>query len=358
MSASFKHTLNILLFSPVLVFGTASQTVDATDTATTATETPQKIQDNNIKITLPTVPKPPEVIMLNGNSTIGSDRSIKFSKRIPPDYIPHGFDNQNEVKSTGDSDIGKVIQGKISAYLRGEFMDVKSVEEKLKDAGFQIVASIPLDKEATLTSVVFTDKSLIAMSSKERRGFMASLRVLVDTEDKSISFINPLYAAKGFLQQDFNETSAKEILAKLLSQFPDLQNSRDTLKFQLLSNYQFMTGMPHYEEMIEVAKGDNLLEKITDNKQVLFVQNLENGSTLIGVELSRRTNTFTKKIGRNNVAMLPYPILIENGKAKILDPKYYIAYMYPMLKMSEFMSIASIPDAIIKDCEKIFKKKK
>jgi hypothetical protein len=55
--------------------------------------------------------------------------------------------------------------------------------------------------------------------------------------------------------------------------------------------------------------------------------------------------------------MLPYPILIENGKAKILDPKYYIAYMYPMLQMSEFMTIATIPDAMVKDCERVFRKK-
>ena len=84
-------------------------------------------------------------------------------------------------------------------------------------------------------------------------------------------------------------------------------------------------------------------------------QNLENGSTLIGIQLSKRTGTFTRRIGRNNAAMLPYPVLIENGKAKILDPKYYIAYMYPMLQMSEFMTIATIPDAMIKDCEKVFK---
>jgi hypothetical protein len=29
-----------------------------------------------------------------------------------------------------------------------------------------------------------------------------------------------------------------------------------------------------------------------------------------------------------------------------------------MLKMSEFMTIATTPDAMIKDCEKVFKKKK
>lgn len=260
-----------------------------------------------------------------------------------------------KVEKTVHANIGAENQGKISAYLRGEFMDVKTVEEKLKTAGFEVLASVPVNKDGTLTSVVFTDKSLITMSSKENRGFMASLRVLVDTKDKTMSIINPLYIAKGFLQNDFEENAAKEILAKLVTQFPNLENSKDSLESKLLPKYQFMLGMPHYEDMIEVAQGDDLLEMVKDNDNVLFAQDLENGSTLIGIQLSKRTNSFTRRIGRNNAAMLPYPILIENGKAKILDPKYYIAYMYPMLKMSEFMTIATIPDAIIKDCEKIFK---
>jgi len=286
------------------------------------------------------------------------DRSIKFSKRIPPNYIPHRFDKQKKMKQSTNTNIGEVNHGRISAYLRGKFMDVKTVEEKLKAAGFEVLTSVPVDKKGTLISVVFTDKSLVSMASKANRGFIASLRALVDTKEKTISITNPLYMTKGFLQTDFDEKSANKILVKLITQFPHLKNSKDALKFQLLPKYQFMNGMPHYEDMIEVASGDDLLEKIKDNDKVLFTQKLENGSTLIGIKLSKRTRTFTRRIGRNNAAMLPYPILIENGKAKILDPKYYIAYMYPLLQMSEFMTIASIPDAMIKDCEKVFKKRK
>ena len=283
------------------------------------------------------------------------DRSIKFSKRVPPNYIPHRFDKQKKLKQSTNTRIGEVNQGRIAAYLRGPFVDVKTVEEKLKSAGFEVLTSVPVDKKKTLISVVFTDKSLVSMASKENRGFIASLRVLVDTKDKTISITNPLYMTKGFLQTDFDEKAAKKILVKLLTQFPELKNSKDALKFQLLPKYQFMNGMPHYEDMIEVASGDDLIERIKDNEKVLFRQTLENGSTLIGIQLSRRTGTFTRRIGRNNAAMLPYPVLIENGKAKILDPKYYIAYMYPMLQMSEFMTIATTPDAMIKDCEKVFK---
>jgi hypothetical protein len=52
---------------------------------------------------------------------------------------------------------------------------------------------------------------------------------------------------------------------------------------------------------------------------------------------------------------MPYPILLEGGVAKMLNPKYYLAVSYPMLKMSQFMAIASVPDDMIDECEVMFK---
>jgi len=334
-------------------------TVAKVETTPTPTQTKGqqiKVGDSIVNIA---IPKVPSVIQLNETTNKSTmDRSIKFSKRIPPNYRPHSFDKKQKEKTSTNTRIGEVNKGKISAHLRGAFMEVAKVEENLKSAGFKVITTVPVNKDGTLVSVVFTNDALIHMASKPNRGFMASLRVLVDTKEKKISITNPLYMAKGFLQDTFDNKAAHKLLAKLINQFPNLKNSKDTLKFQLLPKYQFMKGMPYYENMIEVASGDNLLEKIKDNKKVLFTQTLENGATLIGIQLSKRTNKFTKRIGRNNAAMLPYPILIEDGKAKILDPKYYIAYMYPKLTMSEFMTIATIPDAMIKDCEKVFRKKK
>lgn len=317
---------------------------------------PPKVPKIPSKIALPSVPKVPEAIKFKNHDM--TDRSICFSKRTPPGYIPHRFDKLKKVHKSTNTRIGEVNGGRISAHLRGEFMEVKKVEEKLKAAGFEVLVSAPVNKKSTLISVVFTDKSIVSMASKPTRGFMATLRVLVDTKEKSICITNPLYMAKGFLQTDFDEKSANKLLLRLINEFPGLKNSKDALKYQLLAKYQFMNGMPHYEDMIEVASGPDLLEKIKDNKKVVFIQTLDNGSTLIGIKLSKRTRKFTKKIGRNNAAMLPLPILIENGKAMILDPKYYIAFMYPLLKMSEFMTIATVPDAMVKDAERVFKKRK
>jgi len=306
--------------------------------------------------TVPTVPLVPKATLVEGS--INTSRAIQFSKRVPPNYVAHKFDNLPEPKFSNNIRIGEVVQGRISAYLRGDFIEVKAVEERLKKAGFTILSSSPVNKKKTLISVVFTNASLITMASKTNRGFMATLRVLIDTKEKNINITNPLYMTKGFLQDDFEEKSAKVLLEKIVKIFPKVINSKDALKFQLLSKYQFINGMPFYQDMIQVASGEDLLERIQKNKRVVFSQKLENGSTLIGVKLSKRTRKFSKKIGRSNTGMLPYPILIENGTAKILDPKYYLSYMYPLLSMSEFMTIASIPDAMVKDCKRVFRKKK
>ena len=316
-----------------------------------------KTANGEVKITLPTVPTPVKAIQLTDNNSI-SNRGIKFSKRVPPNYIPHRFDNIKKVKVSTNTRIGEVSKGRISAYLRGAFMEVTEVEERLKKAGFTILSAAPVNKKKTLISVVFTNPAMISMASKPNRGFMAALRVLVDTKEKSISITNPLYMSKGFLQSDFDEKAANTILVNIIDNFPRLKNSKDVLKFQLLPSYQFMNGMPRYEDMLEVASGNDLLERIKDNKKVVFTQKLDNGSVLIGIKLGKRTRKFTKRIGRNNAAMLPYPVLIENGKAKILDPKYYISFMYPLLKMSEFMTIATVPDAMYKDVQRALRKKK
>jgi len=195
------------------------------------------------------------------------------------------------------------------------------------------------------------------MADKPNRGFVASLRVLVNKTDKEIAFINPLYVSKAYMQDDFDQNKIAPVMDKIRTAFPDLRNCVDTLKFHLLPKYRFMSGMPYYQDMITVAKGKNeeLLAKVKNNANVVFTQEISKERILVGVQLSKRTAKFVKKIGTKNGALLPYPMVIENGEAKILDPKYYIAIMYPMLKMSEFMTISTVPGAIQVDCEAIFR---
>ena len=311
-----------------------------------------------IDIIIPTPPKV-TVVSTNGENDSLTDRSIKFSKRVPANYITSAERYAKHPKTTVDKNapvkiIGLVDKGRISAYLRGDLMDVKTASDKLKNAGFDVLVAEPLNKEKTLVSIVFTSAELKKMASKTDRGYMATLRLLIDPKNKQISITNPLYVAKAFMQDEFDDTIPKKILESISKEFSGLRNSLDKLKFQLLPKYQFMFGMPYYEDMETVAKGSNLVEKLKKDK-IVFQLKLDNGAVLVGVKLSENTSSFTNKIGTNNAAMLPYPILIENGEAKVLEPKYYLSLMYPQLAMEQFMTISSVPDEIVDECEKVFK---
>jgi len=252
---------------------------------------------------------------------------------------------------------GHIEKDFISAYLRGPLATAAQVEADLKNAGFEILGTHAVDKKGDLNTIIVTCPSLKKMANNKNRGFMGVLKVLVDDVNKQISISNPLYFAKAYLQDDFDKVAATKVLDKLNQTFEGLQNSKDGMEFDDLSSYHFAMSMPYYEDMETVASGDNtkLLEKAKASGSVVFELGLDNGATLLGVKLEKRTTKFAKKIGAENAAVIPYTILIENGEAKVLAPKYSLALHYPLLSMTGFMTIATVPGAILKDCEKIFK---
>lgn len=322
-------------------------------------------QNETITIKVPEVPKvlakvpTVDVLIIGGSDNkdevikeLNTTGMVGTSKRIPPN-----FNKKESTEVFKDIKVGEVNNFKISAYLQSSLIPKDELIKKLQDAGFKLLGEYKIDKKGELTSIIFTNKEITDLASKEMRGFAGSLRVLIDKTNSRISFSNPLYVMKAFMQDEYNEKIAKETLNKIHSVFKDLKNSKDIVKFSRLERYHFMENMPYYQDMIKIAIGDNktLLEKAKKSKKIVYEHHLDNGSVIVGVELSSRTSKFVKKTGYQNSALLPYPVLIEKNTAKILSPKYYIAVMYPMLSMSEFMTIATIPGAIEKDCDRVFR---
>jgi len=321
---------------------------------------------DELHITLPNVPKADakvvsavKVVVHNSgseNSDVAEEKrknqGIVFSKRVPPNY------NKKELQQNDKTSlIGEVFNNKVAAYLQAQLTSENDVISKLKHAGFEILAKYPLDKKKKYVSIVFTNKEMIQASSKDGRGFAATLRLLINNKNNTVNINNPLYVMKAFMQEDYDEKLAKATLSSIRDSFSDIKESKELIKFTFLEKYQFMVGMPYYQDMIELATNSNesLLSNARKSDKIIYEQKLDNGSTTIGVKLSRRTNKFVKKIGFDNGELLPYPVLIENNKAMILAPKYYIALMYPTLSMSEFMGIATVPGAIERDCDKVFR---
>ncbi len=317
--------------------------------------------NNSVNITIPKPPKvvTPITIKIDGVDSAQHDRSIKFSKRMPPNYINskerYAKDGKGTALSSSTKRVGEVDKGRVSAYLRAPIVNVERARERLTDAGFEIVKIVDLTNSKSLVSIVFTNKALKRLASKKDRGFVGTLRLLYDKKNKQVSVTNPIYFTKAMLQDEYNQKEAQKLLVAITKAFPKAKDSMDKLKFQLLPKYHFMKGMPYYKDMVVVARGDNLLSKLENNKHILYKINLANGVTLAGVKLEENTQKFIKKIGVKNAAMLPYPLIIERGEAKILDPKYYLPLMYPQLTMEGFMTIATIPESIIEDCIGVFK---
>jgi len=321
-----------------------------------------------INIKIPDVPEVPKVEAVVPTVNVTSSASSKTNAQIIEEatrkkeviFSDHVAPEMVEIQDAPEKviEVGDIDNGRVPAYLHAAFMSVKDVVKTLESAGFTILAKHKVDKKANATSIIFTNAVLQKAASKNLRGFAAALRITVDKKNKLLNISNPIYMQRAFMQDEYDSLLAEKTLATLRNAFKGLKNSDEVIKFRVLERFQFMEGMPRYADMQVIKKAPNvaLLESAKKSKKIVYEQKLENGAVVIGVKLGKRTSKFIKKTGYQNSGLLPYPVLIENGEAKILDPKYYIAVMYPMLKMSQFMKIATVPGAISKDVDKIFRK--
>ena len=239
---------------------------------------------------------------------------------------------------------------KISAYYTAPYASAKTVKSKLGKAGFKVLATYSPAGHDNQKVVIFTNKKLTALASKKSRGFAAIQRVMVDSKAKTVMVTNPSYWLAAFMQKDYNAADATAVQNGISKALGKLTATKDVLDAGDLSGYHFMIGMPYYKEMIELKAGG----KVKAKKKV-FELKLANGSTLIGVNMGKTTESFVDKIGTDKAILLPYTILVEDGKGYALHPKYYIALSYPLLSMGQFMGISSIPDVIDRKLKKIFR---
>ena len=321
-----------------------------------------------INIKLPEVPEVPKVEAVVPTVNVTSNSSSKTNAQIIEEatrkkviiFSDHVAPEMMEEKNTSKKkiEIGDIKDGRVTAYLHAPFMSAEDVVKILESSGFTVLSSFKVDKKGTATSIAFTNAGLQKAAARNMRGFASALRITVDKKNKLLNISNPIYMLKAFMQEEYDAALAENTLATLRNSFKDLQNSKEVIKFRVLERFQFMEGMPRYADMQIIKKAPNaaLLKSAKKSKKIVYEQKLDNGAVVLGVELGKRTSKFIKKTGYQNAGLLPYPVLIENGEAKILDPKYYIAVMYPMLKMSQFMKIATVPGAISKDVDKIFRK--
>jgi len=239
----------------------------------------------------------------------------------------------------------------LSAYYAAQVQSVGNLKKKLESNGFTILSTTePLPSHIVLS---ITNPQLQATNT-----FMAVLNMHIDLKNE-IRIQNPSYLGQAYLREKFIYGQFSETIKSLQKVLGDLYEVKDTYKTDKLASFQFMMGMPHFDDMIEIAEGAELVSKVTGKKaqeQVLYRLKLPNESILVGHKLKKETNHFLTKISaERNTNILPYQSLIQKNKVLILDPTYYLALALPLLEMSDFMKISSAPGDIEKDIKSIYK---
>lgn len=253
----------------------------------------------------------------------------------------------------------KLAKEMVNTSYTVQDVDSSLVKKRLKRAGFKILGEHFVAQDAALKTILYTNSRLIRAGAKTDRGFAAVMRVMVDDGRREAIFVNPEYQLRAFMQKSYDSGLAKSVANSLRYAFKNLQVTiPDMLERKALADYHFMVGMPRYGEMAVVAEGrtETLLKNFIKNSadKIIFDLKLSRSSYLFGVNLDRKIEKFVYKTGTDQAALLPYMVLIEKGKAKILAPKYYIALMYPSLTLAEFLRIAHIPGNIEKQIKKMF----
>jgi hypothetical protein len=239
----------------------------------------------------------------------------------------------------------------LTAYYASNPQTINSITTKLKANGFTILGENEILKGKTVITI--TNNELTKTNS-----FVSTINILVNGIDE-IRVQNPSYFGAAYLQKNFKYGQFKSTLTSLQAVLGDMYEVTDINEFSELADYNFMFGMPHLNDIIELAQGDDLLAKLTGknaDKYVAYTLALPNGATLVGHKMRSRDNKFLNKVeAEKNAQLLPYQAMIKDGKAYMLDPKFYLALSLPLLTMTDFMKIATTPDKIEETLKKAYK---
>jgi len=331
-----KNILMLLLFLTINMYSesTTSNTTDINKTVL--------YQDNEIKALKAKIKK--------------LEAELENYKKVKPvatavNLVPVKKELKPEVVKTERFVWSDTPPKKLSAYFTAAYQSIDELSAKLEDNGFEILA----------VDEILEGKKVLSISSealKNTNSFMAVLHILIN-KGKEIRVQNPSYFAAAYLREkytygDFNTTV--HALQKVLG---EMYITKDIYPLNDLPDYNFMLGMPKFEDSIVVDKGDDLVSKLTKesmSKYVSYALTLPNGSVLVGQKLKKHTYEYLLKINASdNAQLFPYEVMIENKRAYMLAPKYYLALSLPRLSMTDFMKIASAPEEIIKDIQQAYK---
>jgi hypothetical protein len=264
-------------------------------------------------------------------------------------------------------------QKSLSPYLKvgtwDESMEdaVHKVKSALETANFVVLGDYAPEGNSKLHVVAFTRNDLqkICITKKDRGALASILKIgLVEKNGTiTISMLNSMYLFYAYLGDDMDghkkqlskiAGDVKTAMSMLGDEFLPFGGSEDP---EDLKDYHFMAFMPRFEDPVELNEFDSfeegleIIRKNLDAGKGNTVKVYEliipgNEIAIFGVGLLDKEEgeaLFLPIIGEDNIAAMPYEIILQGDEATMLHGKYRFAVHWPQLTMGEFMKIMSTP---------------
>jgi hypothetical protein len=261
--------------------------------------------------------------------------------------------------------------------------DIGEVSEKLKtsiaDAGYDILGSYAPGKQSDLYVIVFTnDVTKTACQDIGSQGLIAATyRIGLEKTTSGVvaSSVDPSYQWRAYLNENFENASAslapiataymnfcKSIGNGHMDSFGGVVDEDDLLE------YHYMMGMPYYEDQVTIKEfnsysdAKSAIEKnLTSAAGVQHVFTLSNDQkqvAIYGIGLTDQEigeSHFLSIIGQSHVAALPYELIVDGKKVKMLHGRFRFALYWPELTMGTFTKIMSTPGDVEDMMERLVK---
>ena len=269
-----------------------------------------------------------------------------------------------------------VLAQDISPYIKvGETTNSmqqtsEAVINALTNHSFTILGKYNPENKNNLQVIVFTSTDLknTVVKVSDRGALGAAFKVgLVEKDGKiTISYTNPNYFLRAYMQNNyvtfksvFQKFSAdvKTALAALGNEFKPFGG---TIAANKIKKYHYKIMMPYFTDPIELneyatfKEGLKIIEtNLKNNKAntvlVYKVIYPTEKVAVFGIGLQSKEDGesyFLPKIGEENIAAMPYEIILQDKTVTMLHGKYRLALSWPELSMGTFMKIMSTPGDI------------
>ena len=266
------------------------------------------------------------------------------------------------------------------ATLKMQISDAAEIVNKaLSSGGFEILGEYHPESNPELYVIAYTRNDLQKIClKKDDRGILASILKIgfIEKDGKvEVSMINPMYIFYAYLGDDADkyhrelqniDSDIKASLSNVGKQFTPFGGSEDA---DDLKKYRFMAFMPRFSDPIELNEFSSFNEGMTtinknlasgkgNTKKVYELVFPDKKIAVFGIGLldtEEGEAHFLPIIGEENIAAMPYEIILQGDEASMFHGKYRFALHWPELSMGQFMKIMSTPGDVENFMEELTK---